>query len=214
MKLMNGAHPFVYISKCGDVLSHAGLRAVSDSPSSSSSESPPPHDDGAETNDEERMKQLHVCPQCATKYNKSTDVVTINPSPEEEETMYTAMLVARASEPKSSKSKKRKLDPSSTDSPSTPPPPSKKPQTHPINISTSSSLVAELAKSEAKRKAEMSEAVKSLFGSKDGPKRQETFMTRATFTRVSFFFSPPDDEYSDRCGFVVCLRFQHRTCYV
>jgi len=209
MKLMNGAQPFVYISKCGDVFSQAGLRAVSNSPSSSSSssESPPPHEDGTKADEKEKMKQLHVCPQCATKYDKSTDVVTINPSPEEQETMYTAMVLARASEPKSTKSKKRKLDPSSNDSSSTPPPPSKKPQPHPINISSNSALAAELAKSEAKRKAEMTEAVKSLFGNKDGPKRKETFMTRGTFTRVSFAFGMIEClQYSDYCGIVVCLR--------
>src|SRR5262245_36649024 len=115
MKEMNGVQPFVYIAKCGDVLSQSGLRAVSH-PSTSSSESPPPHGNAVKDDEKETTKQLHVCPQCATKYDGSTDVRTINPSPKEEETMYTAMLLARSSEPESSKSKKRKLDPSSTHS--------------------------------------------------------------------------------------------------
>jgi hypothetical protein len=42
-----------------------------------------------------------------------------------------------------------------------------------------------LALEEAKRKAGMSDVVKSLYGSKDAPQRKETFMTRGTFTRVS-----------------------------
>jgi hypothetical protein len=184
MKEMNGVQPFVYIAKCGDVFSQSGLRAVSHP--SSSSESPPPHGNAVKDDEKEKTKQLHVCPQCASKYDGSSDIRTINPSPEEEETMHTAMLLSRTSEPKSSKSKKRKLDPSSTHSSATPPP-SKKPQTLPT-ISSNSALAAEIAKGEAKRKAGMSEAVKSLYGNKDGPKRKETFMTMGTFTRVSLYF--------------------------
>ena len=53
------------------------------------------------------------------------------------------------------------------------------------NIAAASRAVAEsLAIEEAKRKATMSQAVKSLYGTK-GSEKKETFMTRGTFTRVS-----------------------------
>jgi hypothetical protein len=122
----------------------------------------------------------------------------LNPSSEEEERMFAAMTLRRASEP-TKKSKKRKgapADPSSD--PTAPPPKSKKPNnnngngngngsqphTNPSISAASRAVVSSLAVEEAKRKAGMSDAVKSLY-SKEGEKRKETFMTMGTFTRVS-----------------------------
>ena len=65
------------------------------------------------------------------------------------------------------------------------PPPAKKldmrPSLNPRAVASS------LAMKEAKRKAGMTEAVKSIYGDKNVPKRKETFMTMATFTRVCRF---------------------------
>ena len=94
MKEMNGAVPFVYIQTCGCVFSRAGLKQVGSSEASSSSTDGP---------------QLDVCPQCQKKYNCAQDVLTLNPSPEEEEKMRAAMEAKRAAEPAGGKkSKKRK----------------------------------------------------------------------------------------------------------
>lgn len=185
LKEMNGVQPFVYISTCGDVFSQAGLKTVSSS-SASASASPPPHD--KETEKEEKIKQLDICPQCAAKYDKAEDVCLLNPSRDEEEIMRAKMEERRLSEPTKTKSKKRKV-PTDPDAP----PPSKKPstvQTHkphtnPSISAASRAVTTSLAEEEAKRKAGMSEAVKSLYSTKDGPQRKETFMTMGTFTRVS-----------------------------
>lgn len=59
------------------------------------------------------------------------------------------------------------------------------PSTNPSIAAASRAVVSGLAMEEAKRKAGMSDAVKSLYSSEDGPKRKETFMTMGTFTRVS-----------------------------
>jgi hypothetical protein len=186
LKEMNGAQPFVYIATCGDVFSQAGLKTVSSS-SSSSSASPPPHDN--ETEKEEKIKQLDICPQCATKYDKAEDILLLNPSKDEEEIMHIKMEQRRLSEPIKTKSKKRKVP---TD-PDAPPPskkpsnvPAHKPHTNPSISAASRAVTSSLAAEEAKRKAGMSEAVKSLYSSKDGPQRKETFMTMGTFTRVSY----------------------------
>jgi hypothetical protein len=183
LKEMNGAQPFVYISTCGDVFSQAGLKTVSSS--SSSSASPPPHE--TEPEKEEKIKQLDICPQCATKYDKTEDVLLLNPSADEEEIMRTKMEQRRLAGPTKTKSKKRKV-PTDPDAP----PPSKKPSnvqahkphTNPSISAASRAVTSSLAVEEAKRKAGMSEAVKSLYSSKDGPQRKETFMTMGTFTRV------------------------------
>ncbi|KAF8880918.1 Rtf2 RING-finger-domain-containing protein [Gymnopilus junonius] len=55
---------------------------------------------------------------------------------------------------------------------------------HPSIAGSSRAVVEELAREEAKRKAGMSDAVKSLYG--DGTsRRKETFMTMGTFTRYA-----------------------------
>lgn len=179
---MNGSQPFVYLWTCGCVFSQAGLRAVSGTP--------PPRDNVGDSEHESKGvedpssgKQLDVCPQCATKYDKTRDIMLLNPPPEEEEKMHTAMLIRRASEPVKTKSKKRKAG----SPPDQAQPPSKKLPVPSINssIATASRAVAQdLAEEEARRRAHMSDAVKSLYTSKDGPKRKETFMTMGTFTRV------------------------------
>jgi len=177
LKEMNGVQPFVYLHPCGCVFSQAGLRTVAGSSSPK---------DGEE---QESRKQLDMCPQCASKFDKSTDVLLLNPSLEEEERMFAAMVLQRASEP-TKKSKKRKADLSSNSD--GPPSKSKKtnggtttqPHTNPSISAASRAVVSSLAAEEAKRKAGMSEAVKSLY-TKEGEKRKETFMTMGTFTRVS-----------------------------
>jgi hypothetical protein len=182
---MNGVQPFVYLASCGCVLSLAGLKALS----SSSSTPPPGFETGEDKNDVVKgpKKDLDVCPQCASKYDRVEDVITLNPSLEEEERLFVAMERHRLQEP-AKKSKKRK----NANGDSEAQPPSKKkplPNTNP-NISASSrAVVSSLAMEEAKRKAEMSEAVKSLYGDPNAPKRKETFMTMGTFTRVSLIFS-------------------------
>lgn len=96
--------------------------------------------------------------------------------------MYADMLKRRAAEPTKTKGKKRKaaID---AEHPST----KKKATVNSSNagISTATrAIAASLAEEETKRKANMSDAVKSLYTSKDGPRRKETFMTMGTFTRV------------------------------
>jgi hypothetical protein len=183
MKEMNGAQPFVYLQPCGCVFSQAGLKTVTGSGSSSPKE--------GDAEEGSSGKQLDVCPQCATKYDKSSDILLLNPSPEDEERMFAAMTLQRASEP-TKKSKKRKGAPS--DPSSDPPSKAKKinangnvnasqPHTNPSVSAASRAVVSSLAVEEAKRKAKMSDAVKSLYG--DGKERKETFMTMGTFTRVS-----------------------------
>jgi hypothetical protein len=195
MKEMNGVQPFVYLASCGCVLSLAGLKALS-----SSSSTPPPESEKGEDKDDvtnDLKKDLSVCPQCATKYDRVEDVITLNLSPEEEERMFVAMERRRLQEP-AKKSKKRK----NANGDSEVQPPSKKkplPSTNP-NISVSS-----LAMEEAKRKAEMSAAVKSLYGDPDAPKRKETFMTMGTFTRVSLTLSSLPETVLIRCNSPVCL---------
>ena len=173
---MLGSVPFVYISTCGCVFSQAGLKTVSKadngSPKGSSNEDSP----------EDSEKQYQLCPSCGAKYNKSQDVLTLNPSPEEEEIMYANMVKRRAAEPTKTKGKKRKAVADVEQ------PPTKKKATVNSNntgiSSTTRAVAASLAEEETKRKANMSDAVKSLYTSKDGPKRKETFMTMGTFTRV------------------------------
>lgn len=165
--------PFVYLATCGCVFSLAGLKAVATG-------SP------KEKAKEEEEKSLDLCPQCAKKYSATEDIVTINPSPEEEETMQFAFERKRLLEPSKKKSKKRKNEASPDEEAE---PPTKKhaeqpkPGLNPAIAGASRAVVNELAKEEVKRKANMSAAVKSLYG--DGSKRKETFMTMGTFTRVS-----------------------------
>jgi len=189
LREMNGVQPFVYISTCGCVFSQAGLRTVSNSKEkekdtgkdkekekeASSSNSPTPPADS-----------LDLCPQCSTKYS-ADDIIPLNPSLEEENRLRSIMEVKRAAEPTKKKSKKRKQAEEGGDAE----PPAKKKQSGPtINPSvgaTSKAVMEGLAAEEAKRKANMSEAVKSLYG--DGkPARKQTFMTMGTFTRVRSSF--------------------------
>lgn len=164
---MTGHVPFVYLVPCGCVMSQAGFRALSTSPPASPSGGP----------------QLDVCPQCATKFDREKDVRQINP-PEEESTRLRAELAAAKLQKK--KSKKRKLEANGEE------PPVKvakkaggDKEGHTV---ASRAVQSSLAMEEAKRKAGMSDAVKSLYGDKDN-KRKETFMTMGTFTRVCIVFS-------------------------
>ena len=176
---MNGVQPFVYISTCGCVFSQAGLKTVSSSVS--------PKEKEKSLDDE-----LSLCPQCAKKYLAIDDVIAINPSLEEEETLFFALERKRLLEPIKKKSKKRKNAESSNEEAE---PPTKKqvsadtaPSLNPSMAAASRAVVSGLAMEEAKRKAGMSAAVKSLYG--DGTKRKETFMTMGTFTRVRLILLP------------------------
>ncbi|KAI0089983.1 Rtf2 RING-finger-domain-containing protein [Irpex rosettiformis] len=189
LKEMNGSQPFVFLWTCGCVFSQAGLRAVSGTP--------PPRDDSgkeAKSKDADTLDlgpQLDICPQCAKKYNRAEDVVLLNPPEEQLDDIIAAMLKRRASEPVKSKGKKRKGAVTALDSVE---PPAKKkhvtsgssaPSINPNMASASRAVTSSLAEEEAKRKANMSEAVKSLYGPKDGVKKKETFMTMGTFTRYA-----------------------------
>ena len=173
---MLGSVPFVYISTCGCVFSQAGLKTVSQADNGS------PKNDSDDGGPADSRKQYQLCPSCGTKYDKSQDVLILNPSSEEEAVMYANMLRRRAAEPAKTKGKKRKAA-ADTEQPST----KKKATVNASNGNISSAtraVAASLAEEETRRKANMSDAVKSLYVSKDGPKRKETFMTMGTFTRV------------------------------
>ncbi|KAG1908816.1 Rtf2 RING-finger-domain-containing protein [Suillus fuscotomentosus] len=178
-KEMNGGQPFVYILTCGCVFSQSGLRTVLGSSPSN----------GNTTADE----QLEVCPQCATKFSRSSDIFMINPPLEEEERMYATMELRRSLEPVK-KSKKRKAgadavaDEVGTKKKKASPEghsPSPAPGSNPKISAASRSLAQSLAVEEAKRKAGMSDAVKSLYRDKNDAPRKETFMTMGTFTRYA-----------------------------
>ncbi|KAH9487360.1 Replication termination factor 2 [Psilocybe cubensis] len=177
LKEMNGVQPFIYISTCGCVFSQAGFKTVTAAGSPKEKDSTPPK--GEEKGD----SSLNLCPQCAKKY-ADDDIIQLNPSPEEEQALRFALERKRLLEPSKKKSKKRKNDASPEESE----PPTKKPalpgpSLNPAIAGASRAVVNELAKEEAKRKANMSAAVKSLYG--DGTKRKETFMTMGTFTRYA-----------------------------
>ncbi|KAG5650718.1 hypothetical protein H0H81_011265 [Sphagnurus paluster] len=172
LKEMNGIQPFIYLAPCGCVLSHAGLRAVS---SSSSSSTPPPEADTA--------KELALCPQCATKYDPAQDVVALNPSSEEEFSLRMAMEQRRLLEP--SKSKKNKKRKHADEGEAPPAKKQERPSTNPSIAAASRAVISSLAMEEAKRKAGMSAAVKSMYESSSDGKRKETFMTMGTFTRYA-----------------------------
>jgi hypothetical protein len=167
---MNGSQPFIYIRSCGCVFSLAGFKTVANVASRS------PKSDGAEE------KALELCPQCQKKYSPEDDIITLNPPEEEEERLHIVMEKRRLQEPPKKSKKRKNASPENE-------PPTKKRETSfqpVINSSTATSKVvaSELAMEEARRKATMSEALKSLYG--DGKsKRKETFMTMGTFTRVS-----------------------------
>lgn len=192
LKEMNGVQPFVYISTCGCTFTQAGLKTVSGASSSEKS-------DGGDVED----KESKICPQCAKKYSPATDVIILNPSKDEEDLMRLNMERQRLLEP-AKKSKKRK-----NASPDDAEPPNKKqeirPSTNPSIAAASRAVVSGLAMEEAKRKAGMSDAVKSLYGSSDGKQRKETFMTMGTFTRVSKLSRCLSAQWADGLGGVVRL---------
>jgi len=179
LKEMNGVQTFIYISTCGCVFSQAGLKAVTSSAS--------PKEKEKSLDDEQDQESFGLCPQCAKKYKPIDNVILLNPSQEEEENMFLVFERKRLLEPTKKKSKKRK----NADSPNEEAePPTKKqvppvvaPSLNPSIAAASRAVVSGLAMEEAKRKAGMSEAVKSLYG--DGTKRKETFMTMGTFTRYA-----------------------------
>ena len=151
-KEMNGVQPFVYIYTCGCVFSQAGLRTVAGAPKekekqSESGDSPTPPAE----------ESLDLCPQCGIKYSRTVDVIPLNPSPEEEQTLRAAMEQRRALEPSKKKSKKRKQLEESGD---TAEPPSKKkhgsstpqPSINPAIGAASKAVIQGLAEEEAKRK--------------------------------------------------------------
>ncbi len=179
LKEMSGTLPFVYLATCGDVFSTAGLKAVS-SPSSSSSSTPP--------KDGDAKSLTEPCPQCAKPFSRTEDVRTINPSEEEQERMMERMLAAKAA----AKTKKRKGVESTSDDV-----PTKRskvmdnetaqpaPSMNPSVSSIAKKVTQQLAEEEKKRKANMSEAVASLYQSKNDRQEKQTFLTMNTFTRVS-----------------------------
>ncbi len=179
---MIGSQPFVYLRPCGCVFSHAGLKAVTKTPPSKSLGA-----EGESVGDKVADKpSLDLCPQCGAKYDRTLDVLALNPSPEVEQEMRATMEAKRLLEPVKGKGKKRKA----VASVGGVEPPTKKqaqtatPTTNPSISAASRAVVQELAKEEVKRKSAMSDAVKSLYSSNDGSKRKETFMTMGTFTRV------------------------------
>ncbi|KAF8261740.1 hypothetical protein EI94DRAFT_1745288 [Lactarius quietus] len=172
---MTGVVPFVYLSTCGCVFSQAGLKAVSTgTPPSEKGK----YKDQDQDKDQDRPvggAQLDVCPQ------------TLNPGAEEEERMWGTMERRRASAPV--KSKKRK---GAVEGPEAVQPLGKKKKSgsgsgtaSPAPGAASRAVASSLAMEEAKRKAQMSDAVKSLYRPKDGKARKETFMTMGTFTRYA-----------------------------
>ncbi|ESK91294.1 hypothetical protein Moror_2839 [Moniliophthora roreri MCA 2997] len=177
LKEMNGAQPFLYIWTCGCVFSQAGLKTMA-----SNSPTPPKEEEKDATS-----TQVDLCPQCSAKYSKADDVILLNPPPEEEQKLREAMERRRALEPiKPKKSKKRKngdddAEPASKKTKTAPTAPL--PSTNPSIAAASRAVISSLAMEEAKRKANMSDAVKSLYG--DGKEKKETFTTRGTFTRYA-----------------------------
>ena len=188
LKEMTGALPFVYLSTCGCVISAAGLRALA----------APAPDTTSTSHGEESKHTRTSCPQCAKPYEKETDVLTINPSDEEEAMMRAAMEAKRgAARNQSGKGKKRKaaemekakgesavnghdLKRQKTSMASA------APKTNAAVAAMARKVAESLAEEELKRKTVMSDAVASLYGPKDGvTEKKETFMTMGTFTRVS-----------------------------
>jgi len=110
----------------------------------------------------------------------------LNPSQDDEDAMRLTMERRRLLEPVK-KGKKRKNAASSPADEAEPPAKKQelRPSTNPSIAAASRAVVSSLAMEEAKRKAGMSDAVKSLYESADGNKRKETFMTMGTFTRYA-----------------------------
>ena len=188
LKEMNGSQPFVYISTCGCVFSQAGLKTVTSS-SPKDKEKGKGKDDSGSTSPPTTTQASESCPQCGKAYNAKEDVILLNPSPDDEYTLRMNMERKRAAEPSKKKSKKRKNDSPDADDAA---PPTKKaapaPSLKPSMAAASRALVSGLAVEEAKRKANMTDAVKSLYSTGTNTTK-ETFMTRGTFTRVRCFHS-------------------------
>ena len=202
-KEMNGSQPFVYLSTCGCVFSLSGLKAVIGSPSPSNADNQLDADAKGKQKAQD-AKQLDMCPQCGAKFDRAADIVTLNPTAEEEEKMHAALERRRAAEPKG-KGKKRKAKAEAGGAEEKPEKRKKQvspmPGTNP-NVAAASRAVAQsLAEEEAKRKATMSDAVKSLYEPKNSGK--ETFMTMGTFTRVRALF--PVLGRGTKNWFAVCL---------
>lgn len=191
LKEMNGVQPFVYVRPCGCVFSQSGLRTLL-GPNPPSREIPSSEESNGDSAD---RGELDVCPQCATKFSLTSDVMTINPSEDEGQRMRATMELHRSRQPAKSKTKKRKAG---TDAVVEEPTavskkkksilaghsPSPVPGSNPTISTASRALTNSLAAEEAKRKFNMSDAVKSLYRSKDAPPKKETFTTMGTFTRV------------------------------
>ena len=205
VKEMNGAVPFVYLAPCGCVMSRAGLKVLAGTGGVT-----PPSDTVEDSKDNDKPVQLEVCPQCGTKYEKDADVRTLNPDAETEAAMRLVMEARQraAKAAKAAKPKKRKnlaaadsttpadenKGSTATAAASTNDKPMKKartegPSLNPQVSALSSSVMSALASEEAKRKAAMSDAVRSLYEGK-GSAQKETFMTR-TFNRVSAYTHLP-----------------------
>jgi len=196
LKGMSGSLPFVYLSTCGCVFSAAGLKAVS-SPSTPSPSSGTPPNDSECPEVPGAPKLTEPCPQCAKPFSRSTDVRTINPGPEEQEQIREQIVLA-AAEAKLAKqaSKKRKAGAAiASDGSNIPPKRSKTspgpaptppaPTMNPSIGTVARRVTKQLVEEEKKRKANMSDAVKSLYEPKDGVRKKETFMTMSTFNRYA-----------------------------
>ncbi|KAH9920316.1 Rtf2 RING-finger-domain-containing protein [Fomitopsis serialis] len=165
-KEMNGSQPFVYLFTCGCVFSLSGLKAVTGSvpmamPTPTRRARRRANDDG---------KQLDMCPQCGAKYDRTTDVIMLNPPSDEEEKMREALERRRAAEPPKMKGKKRKAKAEDAEGAGNKPVEKKKkkqtspmPSTNPSIAAASRAVTQSLAEEEVKRKATMSQAVKSLY---------------------------------------------------
>ncbi|KAK2459795.1 hypothetical protein APHAL10511_008227 [Amanita phalloides] len=178
MKEMNGSQPFVYITTCACVFTQSGLKTIA---KATSTTPPLEKDKDMEDPSSNGKDGLELCPQCGAKFSRKDDVRLINPGPEDDERMREEMERKRLLEPvKTKKSKKRKADELEQ-------PPAKKqvlPNLNPSVSAASRAVASEIAMEEAKRKATMSETVKSLY-SEGKNKRKETFMTMNTFTRYA-----------------------------
>jgi hypothetical protein len=120
--------------------------------------------------------EKHLCPSCGAKFVHA-DIRALNPPPEEEARLRLELAAAAAAKP--SKVKKRKAG-ADAPAPAEEPPAPKKPKAEVAGASRA--LAAGLAMEDARRKAGMSDAVKSLYAKDAG--RAQTWATMGTFTRV------------------------------
>jgi len=187
LKEMSGALPFVYLSTCGSVFSASGLRTLA---------APAPATDAPSASQGEESRHTPtLCPQCSKPYDKKTDVLTINPSDEEEAAMRVAMEAKRGAA--SGKGKKRKaaeMEKTNEESVVNGHDPKRQktsiasipPKTNAAVAAMARKVAESLAEEELKRKTVMSDAVASLYGPKVRvTEKKETFMTMGTFTRYA-----------------------------